>query len=130
MWRFLVASEIWLEEIAPPLSEHRHRAGHPSAIDLQGVIAQARSQYKDMLSPDGHLTHHLPTTITMSVPVGKYVNVIVACVPPPEPNGVHAVMWEVADAEELVDVALVSPDPVPARWRELHSVTQYPRLPD
>lgn len=83
-----------------------------------------------MLSADGHLTHHLPSPFTMSVPVRKYVHVIVACVPPPEPNAVHAVVWEVANAEQLVDVALVFPDPVPARWRKLHRITQYLRLPD
>jgi hypothetical protein len=60
-----------------------------------------------MLSPDGHLTHHLPTTITMSVPVRKYVDVIAGSVPPSEPHRVHQVVREVANAKELVDVALV-----------------------
>jgi hypothetical protein len=61
-----------------------------------------------MLSADGHLTHHLPASITVSIPIRKYVDVVVAGVSPAEPHGVHPVVREVANAEELVDVRLIS----------------------
>ena len=83
-----------------------------------------------MLSADGHLTHHLPTPFPMSIPVRKYVDVIAGSVPPSESHRVHQMVREVSNPEELVDVALVTPDPIPTRWRKLHCVTQYPRLPN
>lgn len=83
-----------------------------------------------MLSADGHLTHHLPTPFAMRIPVGKYLDEIAGSVPPSEPNAVNVMVWKVADAEELVDVALVLTNPVPARWRKLNRIAQNPRLPD
>ena len=83
-----------------------------------------------MLSADGYLSHHLPPSVTMRIPVRKYVDVVIACVPPTEPDRVHPVMGKIPNTEELVDVALVFPDLVPTRWRELHRITQNPRLPD
>jgi len=109
----MIASEIWPKEIAPTLTIHRYCACHASAVNLQGMVGQSRSQYKDMLSADGYLTHHLPPSVTMSVPISKDVHVVVAGVPPPEPDGVHAVMWEVSDAEEFVYVRPITANFVP-----------------
>jgi hypothetical protein len=60
-----------------------------------------------MLSADEHLTHHLPPSFTVCVPVRKYLDEISGTVSPAKPDRVHPVMWEVANPKELVNIALV-----------------------
>jgi len=71
------------------------------------MVAQSGRQHKDMLSADGHLTHHLPTPFTVCIPVRKYLDEIAGTVPPAEPDRVYPMVREVANPEKLVDVALV-----------------------